>query len=276
MKRIHKQIIIVLVAAFVILSVGGFFWICSDGDAVFITEDKGLYGLSDRNGVILPVQYAGVEFLDSAKNYVALKREGELFLSDYIFSVFDVSRGEFVFNDTLLFAISRIEKLGLNTYKLVNIDNRYFATLHLPDSDEGRAQIIPYFSDTVVSVRDFIIKGSVASSEPTDSIRVKMKNDNPHAYHLLDRISNMSRIKSSPKNDSNFVRAVSYFVNTDSYYRGNYELAMSEIGTMIKTFDEEGIDDAYCYAEFQRILAGLSLNRTYFRLIDVQPLYKKE
>lgn len=276
MKRIHKQIIIVLVAAFVILSVGRFFWIRPDGDAVFITEDKGLYGLSDRNGVIVPARYAGVEFLDSAKNYVVLKRKGELFQSDYIFSVFDVPHSEFVFNDTLLFAISRIEKLGLNTYKLVNIDDRYFATLHLPDSNKGRAQIIPYFSDTVISVRDFIIKGSVALSEPTDSTWLKMKNDNPHAYHLFDRISSMSRIKSSPKNDSNFVRAVSYFINTDSYYKGNYELAMSEMESMIETIDKEGINDACCNAEFQRILAGLSLNRTYFKLIDVQPLYEKE
>lgn len=51
---------------------------------------------------------------------------------------------------------------------------------------------------------------------------------------------------------------------------------MSEMESMIETIDKEGINDACCNAEFQRILAGLSLNRTYFKLIDVQPLYEKE
>lgn len=244
---------------------------------IHVNEKNGLYGISDCDSVIVPTEYVGIEFLDSAKRYAVLKQIDRY--ADSIYTIFDTVLGEFVFDETEDFCIYRLEKISSDSYKMINPyrhDGHWFSTLNLPKSQSKNATIIPHFNNGVSSKSEFFEAGTGVFCLNPSGTWAAMKDSNPRAFHLLERIIAMSDIESSPMNDLHFAQAVDYFIEEDSRYQGDYSLAMSEICRMVEMLDNDGREDMVNYGKAKLILANISLARTYQRMIVNNPEYTDE
>lgn len=137
-----------------------------------------------------------------------------------------VSHEKFLYNDSALYSIFKVEKIRPDAYKLVLPEGRWFATLNLPDDNNEimNATITPHFHDSSVPLRDFIINGTGSFMMHPYSTWADMKKSSPRAFRMLERILAMSNEESSPDNDLTFAQAVEYFIEEDTRYMGNYDL----------------------------------------------------
>lgn len=110
------------------------------------------YGLRDRYGVILPIEYIELKTLDRWGRYVATNspnRYGNL-KSDQRYGVFDLRKRTFIVNPTTL-AVSGLEKIDDKSFKLINPEGRHFATLYLPgkyrETYYPDAHVEPHYAD---------------------------------------------------------------------------------------------------------------------------------
>lgn len=244
---------------------------------IHIYQKEGKFGIKDGNSVLVPAKYLNIEFVDSTLNIALLQDKGNMY-QDTSFFIYDVAKREFLFNDSDLYSISKVEKLKTGAYKLVLPGGRWFATLNLPDNNNEikDSTIIPHFYDSRVSLRDFIINGTGDFMMHTHSTWADMKKSSPRAFRMMERILAMSSEESSPYNDLTFAQAVEYFIEEDLRYIGNYDLALGEIKDMIRALDNDGRDDMTQYGEIERILSTVNLSRSYIQMITDYPIYHKE
>ena len=119
------------------------------------------YGLRDRYGLILPMEYTELKPLDRWGRFLAVNVpvNGKCLISDQRYGVFDLRKRNFVINPENV-VISQIEKIDYKTFKLINPYGRYFATLYMPGEYRGAycsdAHVEPHFADGETSVNEFL------------------------------------------------------------------------------------------------------------------------
>lgn len=203
------------------------------------------YGLRDRYGVILPIEYTELKTLDRWGRYVATNssdRYGNL-KSDQRYGVFDLRNRTFVVNPKII-DVSGLEKIDDKSFKLINSEGRYFATLYFPGEYRGTyhpdAHVEPHYADGEISIEEFIGRSQNPNLDVDNPYWKAMRKKNPHAYRLLIQLSELGNEESSTMNDLNYARAVREIIRNDSYFKGNVEKALSDVAQISETITDSG------------------------------------
>lgn len=277
--KVSKYIIL----AFVLIAVSiGVLPSCSS-EGIHVREQYGLYGLYDGDSLILPPKYHHIEFLDSVKRFVLTREPVSGVYADSIYTIFDILNKRFIFEKSEDFGILGIEKINHTDYKLVcPFGIRWFATLCLPDDSRRQALIIPHFNDSIISEDQFLEIGINTCELDISGTWNDMLFSNPHAFYILYKIKEMRHLYSdeylSPESDLSYAKAVEWFVDKDERYHGNFDLAMSEMRTLIRRLDDNcyGRQDMTDYGRRVWFLSDISLSRAYNKMIEDNPSYKNE
>lgn len=157
----------------------------TDNGQPFVCGRK--YGLRDRYGVILPIEYTELKTLDRWGRYIATNspdRYGNL-KSDQRYGVFDLRNRTFVVNPKTI-DVSGLEKIDDKSFKLINPEGRYFATLYLHGEYRGtyypNAHIEPHYTDGEISVEEFMGRSQNLNLEIDNPYWQSMRKKNSYAY----------------------------------------------------------------------------------------------
>lgn len=234
------------------------------------------YGLRDRYGVILPIEYTELKTLDRWGRYIATNspdRYGNL-KSDQRYGVFDMRNRTFVVNPKTI-DVSGLEKIDDNSFKLINSEGRYFATLYFPGEYRGtyypNAHIEPYYADGEISVEEFIGRSQNPNLDVDNPYWKAMRKKNPHAYRLLVQLSELGNEESSPMNDLNYARAIREIIRNDPYYKGNVEKALSDMAHISETITDSGSQlDINTWTDYLRLISSIRTSLSYDAIMSAQ------
>lgn len=235
------------------------------------------YGLRDRYGVILPIEYTELKSLDRWGRYVSTNAPdcyGNL-KSDQRYGVFDLRNRTFVVNPKAI-DVSGLEKIDDKSFKLINPAGRYFATLYLPGEYRGtyypNAHIEPRYADEEISVEVFIGRSQNPNLDVDNPYWKAMRKKNPHAYRLLIQLSELGNEESSPINDLNYARAVREIIRNDSYYKGNVEKALTDVIHISETITDSGSQlDINTWTNYLRLIACIRTTLSYDSIMSAFP-----
>lgn len=240
-------------------------------DKIYVRQ----YGLRDRYGLILPMKYTELKPVDRWGRFLAvnapIKRES--LISSQRYGIFDLRNRKFVIAPENI-AISQIEKIDDMTFKLINPDGRYFATLYMPGEYRSAyspdAHVEPHFAEGETSVNEFL--GRIQNINIDNKYWRAMRKTNPHAYRLLVMLSELGGEESSPVNDLNFAKAIRDVVNKDSYYRGNMNMALDDIDQLSETITDSGSQtDINIWTDYLRLTASVRTSLAYDGLMNKMP-----
>ena len=234
------------------------------------------YGLRDRYGIILPIEYTELKTLNRWGRYIVTNspdRYGNLW-SDQHYGVFDLRNRTFVVNPKTL-DVSELVKIDDKSFKLINPEGRYFATLYLPGEYRGTyyssAHIEPHYADGEISVEEFIGRSQTPNLEVDNPYWKAMRKKNPHAYRLLIQLSELGNEESSPMNDLNYARAVREIIRNDSYYNGNVEKALSDVAHISEMITDSGSQtDVNAWTDYLRLIASIRTSLTYDTILSAR------
>lgn len=246
---------------------------CIEKNKIYVRR----YGLRDRYGLILPMKYTELKPLDRWGRFLAVNApvKGECLISDQRYGIFDLRNRKFVIDPENV-AISQIEKIDDKTFKLINPDGRYFATLYMPGEYRGAyspdAHVEPHFADGELSVNEFLGRTHNINLDIDNQYWKAMRKTNPHAYRLLVTLSELSGEESSPVNDLNFAKAIRELVNKDAYYRGNLNKALDDIDRLSETITDSGSQtDINTWTDYLRLTASIRTSLAYDTLMMEVP-----
>lgn len=236
----------------------------------------GKYGLRDRYGVILPIEYTELKTLDRWGRYIATNspdRYGNL-TSDQRYGVFDMRNRTFVVNPKTI-DVSGLEKIDDNSFKLINSEGRYFATLYFPGEYSGtyypNAHIEPHYADGEISVEEFIGRSQNPNLDVDNPYWKAMRKKNPHAYRLLVQLSELGNEESSPMNDLNYARAIREIIRNDPYYKGNVEKALSDMAHISETITDSGSQlDINTWTDYLRLITSIRTSLSYDAIMSAK------
>lgn len=234
------------------------------------------YGLRDRYGVILPIEYTELKTLDRWGRYIATNspdRYGNL-TSDQRYGVFDMRNRTFVVNPKTI-DVSGLEKIDDNSFKLINSEGRYFATLYFPGEYRGtyypNAHIEPHYADGEISVEEFIGRSQNPNLDVDNPYWKAMRKKNPHAYRLLVQLSELGNEESSPMNDLNYARAIREIIRNDPYYKGNVEKALSDMAHISETITDSGSQlDINTWTDYLRLITSIRTSLSYDAIMSAK------
>lgn len=246
---------------------------CIEKNKIYVRR----YGLRDRYGLILPMEYTELKPLDRWGRFLTVNVpvNGKCLISDQRYGVFDLRKRNFVINPENV-AISQIEKIDDKTFKLINPYGRYFATLYMPGEYRGAycpdAHVEPHFADGETSVNEFLGRTQNINPDIDNQYLKAMRKTNPHAYKLLVTLSELGVEESSPVNDLNFAKAIREVVNKDSYYRGNLNKALEDIDQLSETITDSGSQtDINTWTDYLRLTASVRTSLAYDTLMSDVP-----
>lgn len=227
------------------------------------------YGLRDRYGIILPIEYTELKTLDRWGRYIATNSPGRYgnLKSDQRYGVFDLRNRTFVVNPNTL-DVSELVKVDDKSFKLINPEGRYFATLYLPGEYRGTyypdAHVEPHYADGEISVEEFLGRSKNPDLEIDNPYWQAMRKQNPYTYRLLVQLSELSCEENSPMNDLNYARAVREIIRNDSYYNGNVEKALSDVAHISERITDSGSQlDINAWTDYLRLMASIRTSLSY-------------
>ncbi len=227
------------------------------------------YGLRDRYGIILPMKYDDLKPVDRWGRYIATNTPEKYgcMKSDQRYGVYDLRKRVFVVNPDNL-EVADLEKIDDKSFKLINPEGRYFATLYLPGEYRGAyfsdAHIEPHFAEGETSVAEFIERVQNPELDIDNPYWKAMRKENPHAYKLLIQMVNLSGEDSSPMNDLNYARAIREIINKDIYYRGNVDKALEDVANLSETITDSGSQaDINTWTDYLRLISCIRVSIAY-------------
>lgn len=227
------------------------------------------YGLRDRYGIILPIVYDELKPVDRWGRYIATNSPDKYgcMKSDQRYGVYDLRKRVFVVNPDNL-EVADLEKIDDKSFKLINPEGRYFATLYLPGEYRGTyfpdAHIEPHFAEGETSVAEFIERAQNPELDIDNPYWKTMRKENPHAYKLLAQMVNLSGEESSPINDLNYARAIREIVNKDTYYKGNIRKALDDVASLSETITDSGSQtDINTWTDYLRLISSIRTSLAY-------------
>lgn len=235
------------------------------------------YGLRDRYGIILPIEYAELKTLDRWGRYIVTNspdRDGNL-QSEHRYGVFDLRDRVFVVNPRDLY-VAELEKIDERTFKLINLWGRHFATLYLPGEYRGKyypdAHVEPHYAEGKTSVEEFIGRAQNPELDVDDPYWKDMRKENPHAYRLLIQMMELGCEDSSPTNDLNYARAIREIIRADSYYKCNVDKALSDVAVVSETITDSGSQsDINAWTGYLRLIASIRTSLAYDNVLYEMP-----
>lgn len=234
------------------------------------------YGLRDRYGVILPIEYTELKTLDRWGHFIATNSTDRYcnLNSDQRYGVFDLRNRTFVIDPKTL-DVSELEKIDDNSFKLINSEGRYFATLYLPGEYRGtyypNVHIEPHYADGETTVEEFIGRSENPDLEIDNPYWKAMRKKNPHAYRLLIQLSELGNEESSPMNDLNYARAIREIIRNDPYYKGNVEKALSDMAHISETITDSGSQlDINTWTDYLRLIASIRTSLSYDAIMSAK------
>ncbi len=232
------------------------------------------YGMRDRYGIILPMKYSELKPVDRWGRYIATKSlaKNDCKESEQRYGIYDLRKRMFVVNPDYI-EVSKFEKIDDNTFKLINPEGRYFATLYLPGEYRGvyfpDAHIEPHFADGETSVEEFVGRAENPQLDIDDKYWKMMRKKNPHAYGLLIQMLELSGEESSPINDLNYARAIREIVNKDSYYKGNISKALDDVANLSETITDSGSQtDINTWTDYLRLISSIRTSLAYDTIVS--------
>lgn len=227
------------------------------------------YGLRDRYGIILPIVYDELKPVDRCGRYIATNSPDKYgcMKADQRYGVYDLRKRVFVVNPDNL-EVAELEKIDDKSFKLINPEGRYFATLYLPGEYRGvyfaDAHIEPHFAEGETSVAEFIERAQNPELDRDNPYWKSMRKENPHAYKILVQMISLSGEESSPMNDLNYARAIREIINNDTYYRGNVEKALDDVANLSETITDSGSQtDINTWTDYLRLIASIRASLAY-------------
>lgn len=235
------------------------------------------YGLRDRYGLIIPIEYDELKPLDHWGRYLITKSnlEFEYKNPETQLGVFDLRERRFIINPRDI-EISEILKIDDNSFSLIDSNGRYFATLFLPGEHDGvyypNPHLEPHFAQDEVSVSEFINLAETVDYDVDNDYWEIMLQENPQAYKLIIQMTVMGSEKSSPASDLNFAKALREIIQRDAYYKGNIEKAFDEVETTTVTLTDSGSQAAINeWTEYLRLISSARTSLTYDSLFSLFP-----
>lgn len=232
------------------------------------------YGLRDRYGIILPMKYDDLKPVDRWGRYIATNTPEKYgcMKSDQRYGVYDLRKRVFVVNPDNL-EVADLEKIDDKSFKLINPEGRYFATLYLPGEYRGAyfsdAHIEPHFAEGETSVAEFIERVQNPELDIDNPYWKAMRKENPHAYKLLVQMVNLSGEDSSPMNDLNYARAIREIINKDIYYRGNIDKALEDVANLSETITDSGSQaDINTWTDYLRLISCIRVSIAYDSILS--------
>lgn len=239
----------------------------AEADKPYSCERK--YGLRDRYGIILPMKYDDLKPVDRWGRYIATNTPEKYgcMKSDQRYGVYDLRKRVFVVNPDNL-EVADLEKIDDKSFKLINPEGRYFATLYLPGEYRGAyfsdAHIEPHFAEGETSVAEFIERVQNPELDIDNPYWKAMRKENPHAYKLLVQMVNLSGEDNSPMNDLNYARAIREIINKDIYYRGNVDKALEDVANLSETITDSGSQaDINTWTDYLRLISCIRVSIAY-------------
>lgn len=227
------------------------------------------YGLRDRYGIILPIVYDELKPVDRWGRYIATKSPNKYgcMKADQRYGVYDLRKRVFVVNPDNL-EVAELEKIDDKSFKLINPEGRYFATLYLAGEYRGvyfaDAHIEPHFVEGETSVAEFIERAQNPELDIDNPYWKTMRKENPHAYKILVQMISLSGEESSPMNDLNYARAIREIINNDTYYRGNVEKALDDVANLSETITDSGSQaDINTWTDYLRLISSIRASLAY-------------
>lgn len=232
------------------------------------------YGLRDRYGIILPSVYDELKPVDRCGRYIATNSPDKYgcMKADQRYGVYDLRKRVFVVNPDNL-EVAELEKIDDKSFKLINPEGRYFATLYLPGEYRGvyfaDAHIEPHFAEGETSVAEFIERARNPELDIDNPYQKTMRKENPHAYRLLIQMLELSGEESSPINDLNYARAIREIVSRDSYYKGNINRALDEVAKLSETITDSGSQsDINTWTDYLRLISCIRTSLAYDTVLN--------
>lgn len=230
------------------------------------------YGLRDRYGSILPMEYEGLKPVDGSGRYLATTSPSACLPSGHRYGIYDLRKREFILNSHNV-DVSKIEKINDNSFKLINPEGRYFATLYLPgvcqDAYFPDAHIEPHFADGETSVAEFL--GRVMDPElyAYNYYWKTMYRENPKAFGVLIQIWQLSGGESSPVNDLNYARAIREIIDGDPYYKGDIDKVLNDVSRLIIRITDSGSQsDINAWSDFMRLISSIRTSLAYDTVLN--------
>ncbi len=235
------------------------------------------YGLRDRYGLILPIKYTELKPVDRYGRYISINLPVKygVMIADQRYGVYDLRKRKFVVDPENL-EIAEMEKIDDRSFKLINPDGRYFATLYLPGEYRGGyfpdAHLEPHFADGKVPVAEFLEMSENVNFDIEDKYWKEMRKENPHAYKLLVQLATLGSVESSPVNDMNHAKAIREIIQKDSYYKGNITKALDDTEKLSETITDSGSQsDINVWTEYLRLISSMRTSLAYDALMSAIP-----
>ena len=232
------------------------------------------YGLRDRYGIILPIVYDELKPVDRCGRYIATNSPDKYgcMKADQRYGVYDLRKRVFVVNPDNL-EVAELEKIDDKSFKLINPEGRYFATLYLPGEYRGvyfaDAHIEPHFAEGETSVAEFIERAQNPELDIDNPYWKTMRKENSHAYRLLIQMLELSGEESSPINDLNYARAIREIVSRDSYYKDNINRALDEVAKSSETITDSGSQsDINTWTDYLRLISCIRTSLAYDTVLN--------
>ncbi len=232
------------------------------------------YGLRDRYGIILPIVYDELKPVDRCGRYIATNSPDKYgcMKADQRYGVYDLRKRVFVVNPDNL-EVAELEKIDDKSFKLINPEDRYFATLYLPGEYRGvyfaDAHIEPHFAEGETSVTEFIERAQNPELDIDNPYWKTMRKENSHAYRLLIQMLELSGEESSPINDLNYARAIREIVSRDSYYKDNINRALDEVAKLSETITDSGSQsDINTWTDYLRLISCIRTSLAYDTVLN--------
>lgn len=250
---------------------------CHDG--VYEYSYNGKIGLRDRFGVIIPADNQKMYFLDDACNYVAVLeddkgwRKGE-------YGVYSLAERRFVVDACA--GIAKIEKINEVEYKMIDCNDRHFATFSIPANIHAginkNVEFKAHFSNVETPLDDFLSQlNEEYEIDPGNNVLwQEMKAHNPEAYDLLCKLIAMSDMESSPANDLSYASAFAIIIKNDNYYNGNYNKAFRELDELLDIIGCGNQSDLNTCATLCRLIECVKLFTAYNSLISIDDIINCE
>lgn len=245
-----------------------------------------MVGIRDSYGEVLPNEYIRFEVLDNNGDYIAAYEPLTYYgrwghrSTKKVIQIFDLRHKQFIFQGSVYFGIDSIARINDKEYKLFNDYGRDFARLRLPgkyaDRFETYASVVPHFSDSDVTLSEFIRLGNISMSIPDAGYWKEMYESDSIAYRFLHRISSMSNVTSSPENDLRYAQALCHFARIESHYDGCLEKAFDDVHNILELLGSGNTSDMTRAASFERLMANASLSIRYDSMAQEFPQYNEE
>ncbi len=182
-------------------------------------------------------------------------------------SIYDLRYRKFVLNPPTI-EVSELGRIDDRTFKLINPEGRYFATLYLPGEYRERyypnAHVEPHFADGETSVEEFLGRAQNPDLDIDNQYWKAMRMESPHAYRLMVHMHELGGEESSPINDLNYARALKEIVKQDRYYKGNLDKALSDVAKLSETITDSGSQsDINTCTDFLRLISSVRTSLAY-------------